>query len=204
VQIRKQILFSFFVGIIGILFTSIRTLDAFPVAAIDVSKTKKEALELAKQYSKVTNFGTFDEAQVHFADDHTAMTFLEHQVGINKANQLMRNQIPVWHWRVRLHKTGSDDMFTAEIGTNGELQSLERKVPKELSMKSISQDEAKKLCYSFASNAINVDLKTWRLVTESQNKLKSRTDHSFVWEDTSQDFAKGRLRISSSVCGNRM
>lgn len=207
-RITSEVWLFLFAGIAATVFTIWRNFDVFPAALIDISRSRVEAVDIAKKYADESGYGKPSEVSSNFSYDHDASTFLQYEMGAMKARELMKNEVPIWHWRVEFQKedasaeASEDDVFSAEIGTDGQLHYFDQFVADEEGMYSVSHEKAKEMAVEFAVKTYKADVSKWKLIADSKSKMPNRNDHAFTWEDQSKDLAGGRMRIYVRLSGN--
>lgn len=192
-------------GLALLIFSICRRGEALPAASLDLKVNKTEAVNLARVYADTTGFTVPKKiiSSTYFSHDSDASTFLEYEYPLSVADELMRKEIPVWHWKVHL-LDGHDDQLQVWIGANGSLYSFEREMYKEKPAPSISHDDARKKAVDCALNEMHLNLSEWTIIEDAVAKLPKRTDHAFTWEDTNRNFQGGHLRLSAIVSGDKL
>lgn len=170
-------------GLALLIFSICRRGEALPAASLDLKVNKTEAVNLARVYADTTGFTVPKKiiSSTYFSHDSDASTFLEYEYPLSVADELMRKEIPVWHWKVHL-LDGHDDQLQVWIGANGSLYSFEREMYKEKPAPSISHDDARKKAVDCALNEMHLNLSEWTIIEDAVAKLPKRTDHAFTWE----------------------
>jgi Type II CAAX prenyl endopeptidase Rce1-like len=192
-------------GLLLLLFSICRRNEAFPSASLDLKINKAEAIKLAQGYAETTGFTVPKNviSSTYFSSDTEASTFLEYEYPLSVANELMRQEIPIWHWKVHL-LDGQGDQLLVFIGANGSLHSFEREISKGKEAPSISHDDAKKIATDRALKEMHIDLSDWSLIEDAVSKLPKRTDHAFAWENEKRDYKGGHLRLNAIVSGDKL
>jgi len=71
----------------------------FPAASIDLKLSRNEVRQKAREYSSRFGYPVDKTIQSSsFTYYNEAKTFLEYELGLDKASELMRSEIPVWCW----------------------------------------------------------------------------------------------------------
>ncbi len=135
---------------------------------------------------------------------------VQQRYGVEKSNEIVQSRIPVHHWDVTWRKASaisiamnqSEDPSkqgdrVAEIvrgnvfmqlGTDGRLLELERKIPDSVSLPSVTQAEAKGLASAFlreyGSPAVVLP-DTAQPASEKRIEQKKRSDYEFIWDSRS-------------------
>jgi len=103
-------------GILGILFAQKYFFRAFPEASINFHVSREEALARAQKF--VTGMGenvSGYRSTVAFDVDEDAKTYLERELGLQKANQIMSSDVHVWFWNVRFFKPQQEEEFRVRV-----------------------------------------------------------------------------------------
>lgn len=200
--ISRDVWLFLLIGCACFAFSCFKFLDAFPTASINLKVSKQEAIRIAQKYSQLAGFYDIFDSSVYFSGDKRAETFLEYELGVTKANQVMRDEVPVWYWDVHFENARHSRDFDADIGTDGKLHAFKRNIPDDLKLDSLSADEAKEKATRFMESDMGINLADWKLISERQTDLPSRMEHAFIWEDEKNDFAGGHVRVNATVSGN--
>lgn len=201
--LTRDVAFFLVLGLVCFLFSVYKYSEAFPSASINLVITKDDASAIARDFARLSGFDVSDvSSQRYFNFDKAAATFLQYELGIGTANQLMKSKIPIWHWHVTL--SDNDDDFSADVGTDGNIHFFEREVPTTLKLKSVDHTEAKNKVIEFVKRHTRIALSNWDLVRESQSDLQTQSIHSFTFQDRENDYNGGRLRLSATVTGEKV
>jgi len=176
---------------------------AFPEASIDFRVNREQSQDLGRRFLESRGF--IVESYQHasrFEYDNEAKTFLEREVGLENANQLMGSKITVWHWSNRWFRPLQKEEFTVDITPAGQLASFSHLVPEDAPMTSVTQQQARELAEQFLRDTLHADLGSLEFVEASSIARKARTDHSFTWQE--RDFAvhEARYRLEVIVIGS--
>ncbi|MBS1955495.1 MAG: CPBP family intramembrane metalloprotease [Cyanobacteria bacterium SZAS-4] len=179
--------------------------DAFPAASLDLKVNKKDAVKLAQAYAITTGFYLPRKiiSSAYFNSDSEASTFLEYEYPLAAASNLMRNEIPIWYWKVHFVDDKSEELQVA-VGVNGKLHSFERELNRDKSIPSVSHEVAQKQIFDFTAQELRIPVYSWKLISEQESTLPKRTDHSFIWEDQQRDYKGAHMRISATVSGDKI
>ena len=84
-------------GILGLLLYVSKYSEATPSASIDLKLTREQIIARARKFAEAHGFD--DKGALEFTifdDDERARTYLEYNLGMAKAIELAKNQLPVW------------------------------------------------------------------------------------------------------------
>lgn len=178
---------------------------AFPVASIDLKIDKQEAVERAADFIRQQGFSLegFDETII-FHSDYDASVYLQKTQKINKANQLIRQGIPVWFWKVRWFKELEKEGFIVRVDpATGEILYFHHRILDDEEGADLEHEEAK----TVANQKIilqGINLADYELKDSTIQKQKHRTDYSFAWEKKDFKIEDATLRVSVNIYGDKL
>src|SRR5262245_39220981 len=95
---------------------------AFPEASIDFRITREGARIKAERLLSEVGFQIWDYRHAsRFSFDDEAKTFLERELGLERANGLISSQVRIWRWSNRWFRPLHKEEFRVEITPRGEL-----------------------------------------------------------------------------------
>ncbi len=178
---------------------------AFPQASIDFRVNREQSQDLARRFLESRGFvvSSYQQAS-RFQYDDEAKTFLEREVGLEKANQLMSSKIRLWRWSNRWFRPLQAEEFTVDITPQGQLAGFAHLIPEAAPRTSVTQQQARELAEQFLRDTVGADLGSLEFVEASSTVRQARTDHSFTWQE--RDFAvhDARYRLGVTVLGNEI
>jgi hypothetical protein len=191
------------VGLLGFVFYALYNHQVFPSASIDLKLSQKEAAKKSREFAATVGYDLRPaKAVTTFAEDDDAKRVLEFKLGIAKANQLMKEQVPVWLWRTRFCKELSKDELVVVWTTQGTFKSMFHTFENDKKLPSISQDEALTLAKEFIGKNTGLDLSAYELFDRGSETKPNRTDHHFVWRRPG--YSESEFRIRVEVAGNQV
>jgi len=192
-------------GIIGLLIFFFKDNEAFPSASLDLKLSRPEIVQLSQKWCRKVGYdpqGNIESTVFNF--DNTAKTFLEFEFGSARANELMRTEMPIWYWRSRFCRELQNEDVRVYVSPAGKLIALNRRLPNDRAIASVSHEEAQKLARQFIENDAQVSLKDYALTNDSKENLAARVDHSFTWERTLTDLHGAKMRAYALVSGDKV
>jgi len=115
----------------------------FPAASIDLKYSREQIAVQARGYAK--RFG-YEQARpiesTTFTFFNESKTFLEYELGLEEANRLMREKIPVWAWTTRFCQQYQLEQFRVWLSPQGKLIAFSRTIEDERPMPTISHADA--------------------------------------------------------------
>jgi membrane protease YdiL (CAAX protease family) len=178
---------------------------AFPEASIDFVVTRPQALATAQQFLASQGYPTtgYREAS-RFDFDDSAKTFLERELGLEKANQLMGSHIRLWRWSYRWFRPLQKEEFQAEVTTRGELVSFRHELAEKTAGANLTSDQARAIAEAFLTNGLHRDPAALEFVEASSQTRPARTDHTFTWKERDFQIKDATYRFEVTVLGDRI
>ena len=106
--------------------------QAFPEASIDFRVTRDEAKEQAVDFIAARGFELADyRHSAIFRYDNDTKTFLERELGLEGATQVIGNPVQLWRWSNRWVRELEKEEFQATVTTSGELVSFSHLIEEE-------------------------------------------------------------------------
>lgn len=159
--------------------------DAFPEANIhfDVDRSASEVVALHFLQSQGFSITPYRHASI-FDYDNQAKIYLERELGLKKANELMSGPIKIWHWSHRWFRSKQTEEYDVNVTPQGAITKYQRILPEDAEGENLTQAEAEVLARDFLTNNMSRSLDHYTLIEHSSDKLDNRTDHTFTWERT--------------------
>ncbi|HSB17124.1 MAG TPA: hypothetical protein VLE22_21925, partial [Bryobacteraceae bacterium] len=99
---KRLIVVVLLVAVASVIFTQLNFFAAFPEASIDLRYSKEQITKFAEDFLRGQGLSTTGFRRLTLFDpDDTAKTYLERELGLDQANRLMQERVPVWRWRAR-------------------------------------------------------------------------------------------------------
>ncbi|HEY9733685.1 MAG TPA: CPBP family intramembrane glutamic endopeptidase [Drouetiella sp.] len=191
------------IAFVGFVAYALFNRQVFPAASINYALTSKEAALQSRALATQLGFDLNKAIQTTiFLDDDEAKTVLEFNLGINAANQLMKNDVPVWLWRTRFCKELSQEQLYIAYTTSGQLKSVFHKLENDLKLPSLNKEEAEHLAESFVDKVGKQDLSKYELFDYGTEVKPNRVDQHFEWRKAG--YPESTLRIRVEIAGNKV
>ena len=181
--------------------------QAFPEASVEFKVPRGSALDQAKQFAAAqgAQLGGYDSSIVFEVDD-TAKTYLEREVGLAQANQMMANDVHIWYWQTRFFRPLQKEEFDVRVdpagGVVGYTHQLEEAAPGARLERAAAQAAAE----SFLRDTLHVDLSGYEFREEEANLTErpNRRDWSFSWERRRFRAKDAPYRLNVTLAGDRV
>lgn len=194
-------------GIVGALFAYKYYFQAFPEASVNFQVSREEALKRAQAFvaGMDENLAGYQSAVVFDVDDN-AKTYLEREVGLQQANQLMSSQLNIWYWDVRFFRTQQEEEFHVRVSPAGQVVGYEHRVEERRAGASLDRASALASAQNFASAKLGMNLGAWDLLPEevSSSQRPNRLDWSFTWEKQGFRAKDAPYRMAVVLHGDRV
>ena len=163
---------------------------AFPEASIDFRVTRDEAKAQAADFLAARGFdlAAYRHSAI-FRYDNQTKTFLERELGLEGATQVIGDPVQLWRWSNRWVQELEKEEFQATVTTSGELVSFSHLIEEEAPGASLAEAEAHRLAATFLTGELGHDLAALDFVEAQAQERPNRIDYTFSWK--LRDFAVG-------------
>jgi hypothetical protein len=203
--LRQHLLILCLITILGFGADLLLRKLAFPNASIDLSITRAEIQTRAERWAKEAGyFGRNPVKATIFSGDSWARTFLEYELGLSAANELMKETVPAWFWRTRMCEYREVRECVVDISPTGRLVGLRNEIEAETVLPRLSLAQAEEIARTLIQTRAKLSLADYVLVENASGTELEHTIHSFIWENSRTNYHGARLRISATVEGDRV
>ncbi len=204
----KLVLFAWIaLGLAGALFAAKYFFVAFPEASVDFRVTRGQALEKARSFvaAQGESIDGYQSAIVFDLDDN-AKTYLERELGLKQANQMMSQEISIWYWKVRFFRPQHEEEFRVDVSPAGRVTGYQHKIEEARAGDAPSRDAALATAQHFLRDTYGTDLSAWNFLPEEANSTQrtKRLDWSFTWERRGFKAKDAPYRLRVGVNGGRI
>jgi hypothetical protein len=204
---KRALILWVIAGIVGVIFAHHYFFRAFPEASVNFHVSRGESLRqaqrfLAGMHEDVSGYRT----AVAFDLDDEAKTYLERELGLQQANQMMSSQLDIWYWDVRFFRPQQEEEYHVRISPGGKVVGYEHKIPEARAGPSIDRQQAQAAAQSFLIGTLGIDLNNWDFLAEesNSNKKPNRMDWSFTWEKHGFRAKDAPYRLGVTLQGDRI
>lgn len=193
----------FIIAFAGFIIYALFNHQVFPAASINYALTSQQAATAAKTLATELGYDVSKNIQTTtFLHDDDAKSVLEFKLGIKAANELMKNDVPVWLWRTRFCKELSKEQMYIAYTTSGQLKSVFHIIENDLKLPSLSKVEAQHTAEDFIAKIGHQDLSKYQLFDYGSEAKPNRIDQHFEWKRGG--FPESSLRIRVDISGNKV
>jgi membrane protease YdiL (CAAX protease family) len=203
----KVLLIWILAGIVGAFVAHTFFFQAFPEASVDFKVSRSEALAVAKQFAAAqgAQLGGYDSSIVFEVDD-TAKTYLEREVGLKQANQMMASRVHIWYWQARFFRPLQKEEFDVRVDPDGGIVGYDHQLEEAASGARLERAAAQAAAESFLRDRLHADLSLYDFRDEEANYTErpARRDWSFSWERRGFRAKDAPYRLSVTLAGDRV
>jgi membrane protease YdiL (CAAX protease family) len=204
---KRALILWILCGALGLLFAQRYFFRAFPEASIDFKVSQNEAETRARKFLADLGENVNDyKSSIVFEVDDNAKTYLERELGLQQANQVMSSEVDVWYWEVRFFRPLQIEEFEVRISPAGKVVAYQHKIEEARGAKSLSRAEALASAEQFLRSNEGLDLDQWSfLPEEAGSEVKpNRLDWTFSWEKKGFKAKDAPYRLEVGLEGDRI
>jgi membrane protease YdiL (CAAX protease family) len=203
----KVLLIWILAGVLGAGVAYTYFFRAFPEASVEFKVPRADALALAKQFAAAqgAQLGAYDSSIVFEVDD-TAKTYLEREVGLQQANQMMANEVHIWYWQTRFFRPLQKEEFDARVDPAGGIVGYAHQLEEAAPGARLERAAAQATAESFLRDALHADLSLYDFREQEANLTErpARRDWSFSWERRGFRAKDAPYRLTVTLAGDRV
>jgi membrane protease YdiL (CAAX protease family) len=203
----KVLLLWIFAGVLGAAVAYTYFFRAFPEASVEFKVPRTDALAVAKQFAAIqgAELGGHDSSIVFEVDD-TAKTYLEREVGLQQANQMMAGDVHIWYWQTRFFRPLQKEEFDVRVDPAGGIVGYQHEVEEAAPGARLERAAAQATAESFLRDTLRVDLSLYDFREEEANLTErpARRDWSFAWERRGFRAKDATYRMIVTLAGDRV
>src|SRR5713226_9912956 len=204
---KRALLLWVAAGILGLLFAQEYFFRAFPEASVNFQVSREEAVSRAQKFlgGLGENVGGY-RSTVAFDVDDEAKVYVEREVGLQQANQIMSSDLHVWFWNVRFFKPQQEEEFRVRVSPAGQVAGYNHRIEESRAGPSLERAAAQTAAQEYLTSKLGMDLKAWDVLPEEANSKKkpNRMDWSFTWEKHGFRAKDAPYRLQVSLQGDRI
>lgn len=185
------------------LITGVRLFTAaFPEASIDFKLSRNDASAKAAALLGRMGHKLEDYRQVIVFDyDESAKTYMEREIGLEKANRLMSSEINVWRWKYRRFRPLHKEEYRVYLDPGGRLVGYQHLIEEGQEGASLAPEKARETAVGFLRTTVGLPLDQYTLVEEKIVERPKRKDHVLTWERKGFKVQEATYRVEVTVQG---
>src|ERR1039457_5372595 len=178
---------------------------AFPEASIDFRVNRQGALSLAGKFLGDRGYRVTDYREAsRFTFDDEAKTFLEREVGLERANRIMGTRVRLWRWGYRWFLPLQKEEYNVEITTLGQLAGLAHEIPEDAARPAATAGQARARAEDFLRTRLARDPATLDFVEAADAARPHRVDRTFTWKERDFQLGDATNRLEVTVLGDEV
>jgi len=201
----KVLLIWILAGILGAGVAYTYFFRAFPEASVEFKVPRADALSLAKQFAAAqgAQLGGYDSSIVFDVDD-AAKTYLEREVGLKQANQIMANEVHIWYWQTRFFRPLQKEEFDVRVDPGGGIVGYNHELEEATPGARLERAAAQATAEAFLRDTLHMDLSLYDFREEEANftERPARRDWSFSWERRGFRAKDAPYRLTVTLAGD--
>lgn len=197
-------------GVIGAAVAFQYFFAAFPEASVDFRVTREEAVARARDLLAALGHDAGEyQSSVVFQVDQTAKTYLERELDLRVANQLMAGEVNVWWWDARFFRPQQQEEFRVEVDPAGRVVGVQHVLPEAREGAKLEAEVARAVAEEFLRGPVQFDFARYEYLPGETNAFErpNRRDWSFTWERRVSSLAQAGkdapYRVRVTVQGDR-
>ena len=157
---------------------------AFPEASIDFQISGAGSTPVAAAFLQARGLPVAGYLHAEqFSYDDNALTFLERELGLERAEALQRDRLHVWRWENRWFRPLQKEELDVSVATTGQVVGFDHLVADDAAGASLSEDAARAKAEQFLSSVMQLDWRSWAEVGAERQVRTHRVDYVFTWKD---------------------
>ena len=203
----KVLLLWILAAVVGAVVAYTYFFRAFPEASVQFKLTRDEALFVAKQFASAqgAQLAAYDSSIVFDVDD-TAKTYLEREVGLQQANQVMTHEVHIWYWQTRFFRPLHKEEFDVRVDPAGGIVGYHHELEEAAPGARLERPAAQSIAESFLRGTARIDLSDYDFREEEANlsERPARRDWSFSWERRGFRAKDAPYRLVVTLAGDQV
>jgi len=180
---------------------------AFPEASVEFKVPRADALDIARQFATAqgAQLGGYDSSIVFDLDD-TAKTYLEREVGLQQANQMMAGEVHIWYWQARFFRPLQKEEFKVRVDPAGNIVGYAHELEEAAPGARLERAAAQSAAESFLRDTLHADLSQYDYRGEEADfkDFPARRDWKFSWERRGFRAKDATYRLIVTLAGDRV
>jgi hypothetical protein len=191
-------------GIVGLVIAVSLFSVAQPEASIDFKVSPGDATAIARDFLKARGADvTSYESSVILKTDDDAKSYLERELGLERANALMASDVPVFAFEVRFFRDLQREEYAVQVDPAGRVIGLKHVIEEERAGARLDATPARNVADAFLKT-VEPRFAGYAFLPEEQSSKErpNRRDWTFTWERTGFRAADAPYRITVTVLGD--
>jgi membrane protease YdiL (CAAX protease family) len=204
---KKVLLVWILAGLLGAGVAYKYFFQAFPEASVEFKVPRAAALELAKQFASAQGAQLNGyQSSIIFQVDDNAKTYLEREVGLTQANQMMTQDVHIWYWQTRFFRPLQKEEFDVRVDPGGGVVGYTHELEETVPGARLERGPAQTAAESFLRDTLHLDLSRYDFREAEANSTEhpNRRDWSFSWERRGFRAKDAPYRLNVTLAGDHV
>jgi membrane protease YdiL (CAAX protease family) len=194
--------------IIGGLWLSLKFFyKVFPEATIDFRLNRGQSEQVAAQFLHDQNLipPTDYRHASRFGYDGSAKTYLEKELGVEKARAFLGHPVRLWYWEHRWFRPSTKEEFSVFISPEGEIVRLDHQVEEQAAGADLAEDSARAIAEQFLFGTMKQERSKLTFIESERVGRPHRADWTFTYRISGIEPVKGSdYRYEVGLVGDRI
>jgi len=194
--------------LLGGLIVSVRYFHrAFPEASIDFRLNRPQSQRVADDFLRSLDLSPPADYRhaARFGYDGTAKTYLEKELGVEKAQSYLGSTVRLWYWQHRWFKPGTKEEFRVFVSPEGDVVRLTHELAEDAAGASLLEEDARAAAERFLFDVMRTDSGGLIFLESQRIGRPARTDWSFTYRARGVEPVSGsEYRYTVGVLGDRV
>ena len=163
------------------------------------------ALTIAEHFLRDQGYRLEDYRQAaQFTFDDQAKTFLERELGLERANRIMGSRVRLWRWAYRWFRPLQKEEYNVEITPAGQLAGFQHVLPEDAARPTATPAQARALAEDFLRTRLARDPASLDFVESTDVARAHRIDRTFTWKERDFQLDDATYRLEVTILGNEV
>lgn len=179
---------------------------AFPEASIQFDYSKKEASKIATDFLDSADLTPPEEYTFAslFGYDGSAKTYLEKELGLEKASEYFGNPVEIWNWKYRWFKAQTKEEFKVRVTPEGRIVYMQHLLDEDAEGAELNEDSARVIADSLIFSLMKLDSSKIEFYESSKTGRPNRSDWKFTYQlKNFEPLEDAHYRYSITVQGDQ-
>src|SRR5262249_11713686 len=173
--------------------------------SIDFAVSRMQAQVLAEQFLRLQGHSAAGYRQAsRFSFDDQAKTFLERELGLEKAHQIMGRRVRLWRWSYRWFRPLQKEEFRVDVTPSGQIAGFQHLLAETDPGARLSSEEARSVAERFLREKMGHNPARLEFPGSSSVARPARTDQVFTWKDRDLEIHDATYRLEVTVAGGQI
>ncbi len=168
---------------------------------LKISRAEAERKAVALLAARGVDTGRFQQA-ISFSYDNFALLYMERELGIERANEIIARDLRFWHWETRFFVPLEKEEYLVRLDTAGTPIGWTHEIPENAPGAKLSSDKALVVARSYLAEHFAYPLEDYDLVEQESTEKNARVDHAMAWERSGYEVADAPVRLEVDVSGD--